>query len=201
MLKPELKHLRLREYADSEYNKTLNMVPHDKGESDYEHRMRDLFFLNMKWFMLTLLNRKDRMSMYNSLEVRVPFADYRIVEYAFNLPADYKLYNGREKGLLREALRGILPEDVISRKKSPYPKTHNPVYTREVQSMMDIILSDSTSPLLQLLDKETLIEFNRSGGTSISSPWYGQLMKGPQLIAYLVQINMWLKAYKISIKI
>ena len=72
------------------------------------------------------------MSMYNSLEVRVPFADIRIVEYAFNLPVEIKLLHGREKGILRKALEGILPDDIVYRKKSPYPKTHNPIYTEMV---------------------------------------------------------------------
>ena len=76
------------------------------------------------------------MSMSNSLEVRVPFADYRLVEYAFNIPSSIKLCNNREKGILRKALKGILPYDVINRKKSPYPKTHNPKYTKIVQQWM-----------------------------------------------------------------
>lgn len=163
--------------------------------------MRELYYLNIKWFMLTLLNRKDRMTMSNSLEVRVPFADYRIVEYAFNIPPEIKLYNGREKGLLREALRGILPEDIVNRKKSPYPKTHNPQYTKCVQNMMQKILEDKSSPLLELVDKDTLITLNQTGGTSINKPWYGQLMKGPQLLAYLIQIDIWLREYKIKIQI
>ena len=91
--------------------------------------MRELFYLNIKWFMITLLNRKDRMSMANSLEVRVPFADINLAQYAFNIPSKIKLLEGREKGLLRKSLEGILPRDIIYRKKSPYPKTHNPIYT------------------------------------------------------------------------
>lgn len=70
--------------------------------------------------MVTLLTRKDRMSMANSLEVRVPFADKKIVEYAFNIPSNIKLLNGREKGLLRKTFEGYLPQDIIYRKKSPY---------------------------------------------------------------------------------
>ena len=73
--------------------------------------MKEVSYLNLKWFMVNLLNRKDRSSMYNSLEVRVPFADIRLVQYAFNMPADIKLYKGREKGLLRSSLEGILPDD------------------------------------------------------------------------------------------
>lgn len=75
-----------------------------------------MFCLNIKWFMITLLNRKDRMSMSNSLEVRVPFADYRLVEFAYNIPPQHKFCDDREKGILRRALRGILPDEIIDRK-------------------------------------------------------------------------------------
>ena len=150
--------------------------------------------------MITLLTRKDRMSMSNSLEVRVPFADYRLVEYAFNIPMDMKYYKGREKGLLRESLTGLLPEDVLWRKKSPYPKTHNPSYTAAVQKWMNIILNDATSPILPLIDVPKIKEIVATGGTAYGKPWYGQLMTGPQLIAYLIQVNEWLKKYKIIIE-
>lgn len=102
--------------------------------------------------MIILLTRKDRMSMANSLEVRVPFTDKRIVEYAFNIPSNIKLLNDREKGLLRQAFEGYLPQDIIYRKKSPYPKTHNPLYTDLVCKEMSNILQDKTSPILQIID-------------------------------------------------
>jgi asparagine synthase (glutamine-hydrolysing) len=201
LLSKDLKHLKLRDYIDEAYKNTIKNVPHPENETTYEHKMRDLYMLNIKWFMLTLLNRKDRMTMSNSLEVRVPFADYRIVEYAFNIPPEIKLYNGREKGLLREALRGILPEDIVNRKKSPYPKTHNPKYTKYVQDIIKLILEDKDSPLLTLVDKATLITLNETGGTSIKTPWYGQLMKGPQLLAYLIQIDMWMREYRVKVEL
>lgn len=201
LLSDNLKGLKLRDYIDASYKATINKVPHSDNETQYERKMRELYFLNIKWFMLTLLNRKDRMTMANSLEVRVPFADYRIVEYAFNIPPEIKLYNGREKGLLREALRGILPDDITHRKKSPYPKTHNPLYTKYVQAMMSKILEDKNSPLLDLVNVNVLTKLNETGGSSIEKPWYGQLMKGPQLIAYLVQIDMWLREYNVKIEL
>ena len=150
--------------------------------------------------MITLLTRKDRMSMSNSLEVRVPFADYRLVEYAYNIPMDMKYYKGREKGLLREALTGLLPEDVLWRKKSPYPKTHNPNYTVAVQKWMDSILKDKSSPILQIINKEKVQEIVDSGGKAYGKPWYGQLMAGPQLIAYLIQVDIWLREYKVILE-
>ena len=162
--------------------------------------MRELFYLNIKWFMITLLTRKDRMSMSNSLEVRVPFADHRIVEYAYNIPMDMKYYKGREKGLLREALTDLLPEDVLWRKKSPYPKTHNPNYTIAVQKWMNVILNDKSSPILQIINKAKVKEIVDSGGKAYGKPWYGQLMTGPQLIGYLIQVNIWLKEYNVILK-
>jgi asparagine synthase (glutamine-hydrolysing) len=137
--------------------------------------------------------------MYNSLEARVPFADIRLVDYAFNLPADVKLYKGREKGLLRAAFEGILPNDIIYRKKSPYPKTHNPIYTEIVCNMMTKILDDKSSPIHEIIDEKVIREIVKTKGESYKSPWYGQLMTGPQLIAYLIQTNIWLKEYNINI--
>lgn len=199
ILSKDLGDLHLEEYVAAKYEDTLNKVPKLDGESPSEHRMRELFYLNIKWFMITLLNRKDRMSMSNSLEVRVPFADYRIVEYAFNIPMNMKYYEGREKGLLRHALKGLLPQEIIERKKSPYPKTHNPEYTRIVQNAMREILKDKASPILQLIDYNKISEITETEGRAFKKPWYGQLMTGPQLLAYMIQINTWLKEYKIRV--
>jgi asparagine synthase (glutamine-hydrolysing) len=200
ILSVDLQSLPLEEYVQEKYDESLRQVPRLDGESQREHRMRELFYLNIKWFMMTLLTRKDRMSMTNSLEARVPFADYRLVEYAFNIPMDMKYYKGREKGLLREALTGILPDDVLWRKKSPYPKTHNPNYTIAVQKWMDSILKDKASPILQIINKEKVQEIVDSGGKAYGKPWYGQLMAGPQLIAYLIQVDTWLREYKVIIQ-
>ncbi len=201
ILSDQLKSLDLEGYLNEEYQKSIKQVPHLDGESKLEHRMRELFYLNMKWFMITLLNRKDRMSMSNSLEVRVPFADYRLVEYAFNIPSEIKFCNNREKGILRKALRGILPKDVIDRKKSPYPKTHNPEYTKIVQNWMTDIINDKSSPILDLIDKDSVKTLIETGGSSFKEPWFGQLMRGPQLLAYLIQVNTWLKEYNVKIEL
>lgn len=200
ILSHDLKSLQLEEYVRAKYQETIGRVPKLKGESLEDERMRELFYLNIKWFMVTLLNRKDRMSMSNSLEVRVPYADYRIVEYAYNIPKTMKLCDGREKGLLRRALRGILPDEIIYRKKSPYPKTHHPEYTREVQRIMGDILKDKKSPILQLIDIERVANIVNTGGEAFSKPWFGQLMTGPQLIAYLIQLDIWMREYKVVVK-
>ena len=201
ILNEKIKKFNIEECAEYEYLKTLKEVPHFENEDKKNYRMKEMFYLNLKWFMVNLLNRKDRCSMYNSLEVRVPFADIRIVEYAFNLPAEIKLLHGREKGILRKALEGVLPEDVVYRKKSPYPKTHNPIYTEMVCKEMNKILNDNNSPILEIIDKKVVKEIVDTEGKSYTTPWFGQLMTGPQLIAYLIQLNIWMKEYNVNILI
>jgi asparagine synthase (glutamine-hydrolysing) len=198
LLSKELSSIDLHGYVQAQYEDTINKVQTGSDKADF---MKKLFYLNIKWFMLTLLTRKDRMSMANSLEVRVPFADYRLVEYAFNIPQELKFYNGREKGLLRKALTGILPEDILWRKKSPYPKTFNPEYTKGVQNWMTNILEDKNSPILQIINLDFASDIVKTGGLSFGKPWFGQLMTGPQLIAYLIQVDLWLRKYKVRIRV
>ncbi|OPJ61660.1 asparagine synthase (glutamine-hydrolyzing) [Clostridium oryzae] len=199
ILSPHLSNINLEDYVNYQYKKTIDRVPYLEGESDENKASRRMFFLNIKWFMTTLLTRKDRMSMANSLEVRVPFADYRIVEYAYNIPGELKLYGGREKGLLRKAFTGILPDDILWRKKSPYPKTFSPEYTKDVVTSMNNILKDKTSPILELINREKVQDIVDTAGKSFGKPWFGQLMTGPQMIAYLIQIDTWLRKYNVNI--
>lgn len=200
ILSHEFDSLPLEEFVQEQYKKTLADVPKLDSETENEKRMREIFYLNLKWFMVTLLNRKDRMSMYNSLEVRVPFADYRIVEYAYNIPWHLKYYDNREKGLLRRALNGMLPNEIITRKKSPYPKTHHPEYLAIVKKRLESIIIDKKSPLLQLVNSDKIKELLKADSNSLKNPWFGQLMTLPQLLAYLIQIDVWLKEYKIRIE-
>ena len=153
--------------------------------------------LNFSWFMQTLLDRKDRMSMYSGLEVRVPFCDYRIAEYMYNVKWEYKDYMGREKGLLREAMKEWLPEKVLRRKKSPYPKTHNPAFLEAVTVRLRERMNDSGSLLTELVKREELEKLLRH---EESVQWYGQLMNLPQTIAYFIQLDHWLRRYNIILK-
>lgn len=161
-----------------------------------ERRMKEMVNLNFRWFMQTLLERKDRMSMYSGLEVRVPFCDYRIAEYLYAVPWEYKDYRGREKGLLRHAMSNILPDAVLYRKKSPYPKTHHPQYLEQVSQLLSDVLRDPHAPILQIVDKGALEALLLQ---ELSVPWYGQLMRRPQTIVYMLQINYWLAHYSVTI--
>ena len=196
-LKDEIKVPVAEDYVYSRYKDTLINTSKAERISPLESRMKEMMKLNLDWFMQTLLDRKDRMSMYNGLEVRVPFCDYRIAEYLYSVPWEYKDYNSYEKGLLRKAMEGVLPQEVLWRKKSPYPKTHNPKYLKIVSSMLSEIIENPSSPVLLFIKKEELQKLLK---TKSNTPWYGQLMTTPQTIAYFIQINYWLEKYKITIK-
>lgn len=183
------------EYVDERYKKTLRETSVMDCRNSEEKRMKEMINLNFKWFMQTLLDRKDRMSMYNSLEVRVPFCDYRIAEYMYSVPWEYKDYNNTEKGLLRKAMEGLLPEEILWRKKSPYPKTHNPQYLEAVRKELNKVIEDKNAPIHEFIIKEKLVELLN---TDNRTPWYGQLMTTPQTIAYLLQFNYWLKKYNVG---
>jgi asparagine synthase (glutamine-hydrolysing) len=195
------KQLNLKDYALQRYQETVAETPRLEGESDIEAKRRELFYLNMAWFMTALLDRKDRMSMGASLEVRVPFADHRLVEYVWNIPWEMKMLNGREKGLLRQALEGWLPEDILYRKKSPYPKTHHPEYTKAVSGWLQSMIEKREAPLLEIVSKEKVKDIIQTEGRSFDVPWFGQLMTGPQLIAHLAQVNYWLETYNVDIEL
>ena len=158
--------------------------------------MKQMVNLNMRWFMQTLLDRKDRMSMYSGLEVRVPFCDHRIAEYLYGVPWEFKDWQGREKGLLRVAMEGFLPEEVLWRKKSPYPKTLDPHYEMLIRAEMERLLENGNAPLFELVAADAV---KRMLEEEPIWPWYGQLMRRPQTMAYLLQINTWLEHYKIDI--
>ncbi|KAI7256999.1 hypothetical protein KC345_g10888 [Hortaea werneckii] len=135
-------------------------------------------YLNITRFMPTLLDRKDRMSMGVGLEVRVPYCDHRLVQYVFNIPWEIKTVGNREKGILRKALEGVLPDDVLYRKKSPYPKTHNPAYLNQVRSQMLGILDDPSSPILPLIDPAKIREIAASPESSSNLPWTTSYYEG-----------------------
>ena len=163
-----------------------------------ERRRLEIGYLNIKWFMQTLLDRMDRASMHSGLEARVPFADHRIIEYVYSIPWSMKYQNGVEKHLLRKATLDLLPEELSKRKKSPYPKTYHPGYEALLKDALTEIISDKSSPILPLLDIEKVKAFI-AAPKELGNPWYGQLMAGPQLMAYYIQFNYWMKQYRLEL--
>ncbi len=187
-------------FVRKEYERCLEDVEYLDGENADDRRMREMFILNLEYFMATLLDRKDRMSMAHGLEVRVPFCDYRLVEYAYNIPTKFKNYREREKGLVRYAMTGVLPEDVLWRKKSPYPKTHNPNYMELLSGKLKTLLDSGECRLTELVNESALRKMLETNGASFKKNWYGQLMTVPQIYAYFLQIEYWMQRYKVEVR-
>ncbi len=145
-------------------------------------------------------DRKDRMSMATGLEVRVPFCDHVLTEYAYNIPWEIKAIDGREKGLLRRCFKDILPDEIVSRKKSPYPKTFNPNYLQMTKALLKNIYEDKNTRLFDIISKEKVKELIDTDAKCFNQPWYGQLMREAQIFAYLIQLEFWLRHFNIQIK-
>jgi len=190
-----VRELQLEDYVAARYAQTLQDVPALEGESPIEKRRREITYLNIKWFMQTLLDRMDRASMYSGLEARVPYADHRIIEYVFNVPWEMKSREGVSKSLLREACRDLLPEQLLLRRKSPYPKTYHPNYERLLAQRFTEIIRNPNSPIMAFIDKKKAISFIQAPA-EYGKPWFGQLMAGPQMMAYMIQLNYWLEKYQ-----
>lgn len=186
--------LRLDEYVNDTYSDSVRSVPHLTGEKPDDAKHREITYLNIKWFMQTLLDRMDRASMFYGIEARVPFADHRIIEYVFNVPWDMKYRGDVAKSLLREAYRDTLPNEILYRKKSPYPKTYHPEYERLLAQTFTEIINDPSSPILPLIDKKKALKFIESPA-EYGRPWFGQLMAAPQMTAYMIQVNYWMEKY------
>ena len=187
------------EYVMSKYFDTIRKADKLPTDSTVDKRMREMFMLNFNWFMQCLLERKDRCSMYSGLEVRVPFCDYRLIEYAYNMPWQLKAYGGREKGIIRKAFENTLPYDICYRKKSPYPKTHNTEYMNMCSEKVKEILNKKGTVLSCLLDTDGVMNIINNP-EQISSPWYGQLMRAPQIMAYIIELDYWFENYGVVIE-
>ena len=190
--------LDLAAYSHDRYQTSLNQAPHLSDETETERKRYNIAYLNIKWFMQTLLDRMDRTSMYSGLEARVPFADHRIIEYVFNVPWEMKYQNGVEKALLRDACKDLLPEELLHRKKSPYPKTYHPGYEKLLIAEMQHILDQPDAPVKTFIDTKKLETFLEAPA-EYGKPWFGQLMAGPQLLAYFIQINYWMQKYHLNL--
>ena len=194
MLNPAIR-VNPDDYIQEQYLDTCRQSDILPGTTPEERRMKEMMNLNFRWFMQTLLDRKDRMSMYSSLEVRVPFCDYRIAEYLYGVPWEFKDHGNQEKGLLRTAMAGWLPGEVLWRKKSPYPKTFDPRYERIVTEKLKGLLDDKENALWHLVDRK---EAENLLTREEVWPWYGQLMRRPQTISYFLQIEFWIRHYQVE---
>lgn len=192
--------LPLESCIQNAYQDTCSEIGLDGQNTPSDMLHRKIFYLTVRYFMQTLVNRGDRATAINSMDARVPFAHQELTEYLFNVPFEMKAKNDERKHLLREYATGFLPETVRTRKKSPYPKTYDPGYETLVNQELLHSLSKPDCPLHAFVDKNKAENFCRQM-KDLGRPWYGQLMAGPQLAAHYLQILYWIEFYKIKIEI
>ena len=185
--------LQMDTFLRDSYSLALAETPVLSGEDATNRRMRQMSYVNLTRFVQTLLDRKDRMSMAVGLEVRVPFCDHRLVEYAFNIPWEMKSFDGREKSILRAATRDLLPESIAERVKSPYPSTQDPAYERGLRESLAAILADPASPVMPLLDRQRIAN-TLSKPLGSRSPMYDRM--GMELA---IGLNAWLAEYRVEL--
>ncbi|WP_066942949.1 asparagine synthase (glutamine-hydrolyzing) [Streptomyces lushanensis] len=198
LLRPEVAaEVRPGEYTAEQYRRSLAGVPRLEGEEGADRRIREIFHLALTRWLPPLLERVDRVSMSVGLEVRVPFCDHRLVEYVANVPWAVKTPGGRSKGLLRDAVRDLLPPQVADRPKSGYPSTPAVRYTEVLTARAHELLADSQAPVFDLVDRET-VRRALAEGRPLPSPRTAPNPVGG--LDHLVQVDEWLRAYRVRLR-
>lgn len=192
--------LDMDSYISTQYLSSCNEIGLNGQDTPADMLHRRTFYLTVRYFMQTLVDRTDRAASYNSMDARVPFADLALAEYLFNVPYEMKTKGGEVKHLLRAYAAGLIPEEIRTRKKSPFPKTYDPGYESLLICALQKIIADPNSPLLALADPKKIQAFCYHP-KDLGKPWFGQLMAGPQLMAYYIQINEWFKKYNVKLSI
>jgi asparagine synthase (glutamine-hydrolysing) len=186
-------HLDLHERLDARYREALSEVPHLDGETGTDRRMREVYYLQLTRFLPFLLDRKDRMSMANGLEVRVPFCDHRLVEYVWNVPWPVKRLGDEEKGLLRSAVEDLLPSEVVHRPKSGFPVGTGSAYLETVRAAVSDMINDPNSPAMQLLNASAL------RGMVDNKDWFNGAFTPPPVLPRALQLDSWLRDYRVRV--
>jgi asparagine synthase (glutamine-hydrolysing) len=165
----------------------------DHIDDPVEARFREVTYLALTRHAQVLFDRKDRMSMACGLEVRVPFADHRLVEYTFNVPWSMKSFDGREKSLLRAAMRDLLPMAVARRVKTPYPSTRDHTYDRVLRERLTDVIRSEQSPLAPLFSAELKKASAETGAAALE---YGMSRAALETV---LQLDAWLRRYDVKV--
>ena len=167
-----------------------------------EGQERTLFLLQrlcFDFFMPNLQERAVKMCEGQGLTVLTPLCDDRLVQYVYSVPWSIKRLGGVEKGLYREAVKDLLPEKLRMRKKSPYPKTCSAAYADEIRRRVRALCADSAAPIWSFADPSAVAALAASPLNPADTPWYGQLMAGPQMLAYLLQVDNWMRRRDVDV--
>ncbi|MCL2500072.1 MAG: asparagine synthase-related protein [Defluviitaleaceae bacterium] len=165
------------EYVRARFDETINAASVRYDDEPTDKRIRQMTCLTLQWYLPILLTRIERMSDAVGLTVRLPFLDHRLADYMYNVPWAMKNHGDNDKGLLREAFKGIKADP-------PTPATPNPSFLRKLQDMMREMINTPNSPLFEIVDRERV-----------------KSLASPQTLAYFLGINAWLERFSINISL
>lgn len=189
--------LNIEQYIRSKFKESLANTPLLQDEDEDEKKLKQVIYVNSLWFMSTLIDRTQRAAYFLDMQPRLPYASPSLAQYLYNVPSIIKIKDNIPKFALRHAYSDIIPKEISNRKKSPFPKTYNPSYSNALVAILNEEVLNKNAPLYPFIKEEEVKQMV----TTHDQPWFGQLMKGPQQMAYLIQINYWLKKYNIKIKL
>ena len=202
ILRPEIRReLRLAEYVRDVFEARRAAADPGAEFTPDERRLRTMQRLCFDYFMPNLQERAVRMCAGSGVEVLTPLCDDRLVQYVYNVPWEMKFMGGQEKGLFRAAVRDLLPDKLLRRKKSPYPKTCSPRFAQRMRALAERLVSDGDAPIFRFVDRDRVLEIAHSDLDPADTPWFGQLMAGPQLLGYLWQVNRWMAERNVTVRL
>jgi len=193
--------LKLHDYVQGVFQNALKQIDIEGPEDDHELNLKRMQMLCFQFFMPNLQERAVRMCGRYDVEVLTPLCDERLVQYIFNVPWRMKFTGNMEKGLFRAAVADLMPAALNTRKKSPYPKTSSPIYTEIVRGLTMAMLANREAPILEWIDVDYVRSIVESNLDPTETPWFGQLMAGPQMLGYLWQVNTWMRERNITVSL
>ncbi|MBI4100148.1 asparagine synthase (glutamine-hydrolyzing) [Candidatus Microgenomates bacterium] len=170
------KHLIGKKSIEAELKRSLK-----KGSGDFLSRI--IVFDVLNWLPDYILYMADRLSMAHGLEARVPYLDYRLVEFALSLPSDFKIKRWKNKLILREAMAGVLPPDVLKRPKRSFFVPIEQFWGKEMLKLFSKTLSRKVVEKRGLFNFEYIESLKKEFKKS-------PLLLGKQLMA-LVIFELW----------
>lgn len=185
----------LQEYIEDKYKDITKdiLLLDDDTIDDIIYRKNT--YITIKWYIHAFIQKINHLASNIDLEIVLPYLDYKIIEYIYNI----KCTKQHSKYLLYNLFNKLYPN--ISPNSSNICESYDPQYISILEHELKKILNDSSSKLLQIIDKDYVIQILKQKGTNLISSHNDELITYPQLLAYLIQIEYWLNIYEIEISI
>ncbi len=177
----------IKTYLNKEFTSALGQARNSISKSDFNLQQR-LWEEETRYNLTQLLHYEDRNSMAFSIEARIPFVNYRVVEYVMNVPAMYKIHDGWSKYLLRRATEGILPDDIRWRKDKMGFVTPEEEWMRELRTEFSSLLLKEPIRSRRFLDETKFPKELSSGRIRLSS---GDVWR-------LLNLELWMRTFNVA---